>query len=93
VSTGRSVSRSRSKTAREAAIYGGTAGIAYDSCYHEACDTYPANVNLTVLDQMADATADAVLQFAMTTSSPNGRGKASTKAVAMTAFSGSLLRK
>lgn len=81
------------KTAREAAIYGGTAGIAYDSCYHEACDTYPANVNLTVLDQMADATADAVLQFAMTTSSPNGRGKASTKAVAMTAFSGSLLRK
>ena len=26
------------KTAEEAAIYGGTAGVAYDPCYHQACD-------------------------------------------------------
>lgn len=26
------------KTADEAAIYGGTAGVAYDPCYHQACD-------------------------------------------------------
>src|SRR5919112_3303509 len=27
------------KTAEEAAIYGGTAGVAYDPCYHQACDS------------------------------------------------------
>ncbi len=27
------------KTEEQAAIYGGTAGIAYDPCYHQACDT------------------------------------------------------
>ena len=28
------------KTAEEAAIYGGTAGAAYDPCYHQACDDH-----------------------------------------------------
>ena len=32
------------KTADEAAIWGGTAGVAYDPCYHQACDTF-ANIN------------------------------------------------
>jgi Zn-dependent M28 family amino/carboxypeptidase len=27
------------KTAEEAAIYGGAAGVAYDPCYHQACDS------------------------------------------------------
>ena len=27
------------KTAEEAALFGGTAGVAYDICYHQACDT------------------------------------------------------
>ncbi len=36
------------KTAAQAATYGGTADIAYDPCYHAACDTY-ANPNPTVL--------------------------------------------
>ena len=27
------------KTAEQAAIFGGLAGVAYDPCYHEACDT------------------------------------------------------
>ena len=31
------------KTAEQAAIYGGTAGVAYDPCYHQACDTYANN--------------------------------------------------
>jgi Zn-dependent M28 family amino/carboxypeptidase len=38
------------KTAAEAAIYGGTAGVAYDPCYHQACDTY-ANNSDTGLDR------------------------------------------
>jgi len=81
------------KSTGEAAIYGGTAGIAYDPCYHQACDTWPANVNLTALDQMADAAADATLQFAMTTSSPSGTGKASGNADAATEYKGNSLRK
>ena len=31
------------KTAEEAAIYGGTAGVAYDPCYHQACDDLRRN--------------------------------------------------
>ena len=82
------------KTAAQAAVYGGTAGVAYDPCYHEACDIYPSNVSSTVLDQMADATADATLQFAMTTSSTSGTGKASSSAQqSVGKFKGSLLRK
>jgi Zn-dependent M28 family amino/carboxypeptidase len=50
------------KTAAQAATYGGTAGVAYDPCYHLACDTY-ANNNDTVLDQNADAIAHMVLLF------------------------------
>jgi Zn-dependent M28 family amino/carboxypeptidase len=50
------------KTAEQAAIYGGTAGVAYDPCYHQACDTFANNSN-TALDQMSDAVAHAVLVF------------------------------
>ena len=76
------------KTAQEAAVYGGTAGQPYDPCYHQLCDQWPGNVNSTVFEQMADAAADATLQFAMTTSSPNGTGKASGSA---SKYKGSLL--
>ena len=76
-----------------AAIYGGTAGIAYDPCYHAACDTYPANLNDTALDQMSDATADAVLRFAMTSSAVGGTGKSSSSKEASTELKGSSLRK
>jgi Zn-dependent M28 family amino/carboxypeptidase len=63
------------KTAAEAATWGGTAGIAYDPCYHQACDTL-ANVNLAALDTNVDAVAYATLLFAMNTESVNGqRGK------------------
>jgi len=67
------------KTAAEAAIWGGTAGIAYDPCYHQACDTY-ANLSELALDVNADAVAYAVLQFAMNTQVVNGkRGKGNFK--------------
>lgn len=59
------------KTAEQAAVYGGTAGLAYDPCYHQACDTF-ANVSLTGLDQMSDAIAHATLTYAMTTSAVSG---------------------
>lgn len=68
------------KTAEQQARYGGTAGVALDPCYHQSCDTF-ANNSDTALDQMSDATADAVLQFAMTTSAVKGTSKANDKAV------------
>jgi len=54
------------KTAEEAALWGGTAGVAYDPCYHQACDTY-ANVNPHTLEVNADAAAYAVLKYALST--------------------------
>ncbi len=63
------------KTAAEAAIWGGTAGLQYDPCYHLACDTF-ANVSLQALDVNSDAVAASVLTYAMNTSTVNGvKGK------------------
>lgn len=61
-----------SKTAEEAALWGGTAGQPYDPCYHAACDTY-ANNNDIALDVNSDAVAYAVLQFSMNTTAINGK--------------------
>ena len=61
-------------------IWGGTAGVAYDPCYHQACDTY-ANNNAHALTVNSDAVAFAVLQYAMNTSDVNGvKGKGNFKA-------------
>jgi Zn-dependent M28 family amino/carboxypeptidase len=44
------------KTAAQEATYGGFAGLAYDPCYHQACDTF-FNQSYTSLDQLSDAAA------------------------------------
>ncbi|MBG6238392.1 Zn-dependent M28 family amino/carboxypeptidase [Mycetocola sp. CAN_C7] len=51
------------KTVDEAAIFGGTAGAAYDPCYHAACDDIN-NIDQKVLGQMADAIAHATVVYA-----------------------------
>jgi Zn-dependent M28 family amino/carboxypeptidase len=51
------------KSAEQARIYGGQAGVAYDKCYHLACDTF-ANVNQQGLDEMSDAVAHTTLTLA-----------------------------
>ncbi|MET8828725.1 M28 family metallopeptidase [Streptomyces sp. NPDC004610] len=50
---------SRVKTAAQATKWGGTAGRAFDSCYHSSCDT-TASVNDTALNRNSDAIAHAV---------------------------------
>jgi Zn-dependent M28 family amino/carboxypeptidase len=50
------------KSAREREAFGGTTGPA-DPCYHARCDDLD-NLDLGVLDQMADAAATAVAVFA-----------------------------
>ncbi|MFI6540081.1 M28 family peptidase [Nonomuraea sp. NPDC050547] len=51
------------KTPAEAALFGGQAGVAYDVCYHLACDTI-SNINMTALDVDADAIADSTARYA-----------------------------
>ncbi|HEX6015609.1 MAG TPA: M28 family metallopeptidase [Geminicoccaceae bacterium] len=68
------------KTEEEEDIYGGTAGVAYDLCYHQACDTY-ANVSEDALDELGDGAAHAVLQFATTTSAVKGTSRGNDRAV------------
>ena len=46
------------KTPEQAAVYGGTAGEAYDSCYHQACDTI-TNLSTDALNELGDAAAHA----------------------------------
>jgi Zn-dependent M28 family amino/carboxypeptidase len=78
------------KTAEEAAIYGGTAGVAYDPCYHQACDTL-ANLSTKALDEMSDASAHATLTFAQSTSAVQGTDKG--KALGHGEFKGNELRR
>ncbi|WP_082099637.1 M20/M25/M40 family metallo-hydrolase [Demequina maris] len=66
------------KTEEEADLYGGTAGEAYDPCYHSACDTI-ANIDTGTLDIMSDAIAHATLTFANTTSAISGTAKGKAK--------------
>jgi Zn-dependent M28 family amino/carboxypeptidase len=51
------------KTEEQAAVYGGEAGVAYDPCYHQACDTI-TNVNARAISEMSDAAAHATLTLA-----------------------------
>jgi Zn-dependent M28 family amino/carboxypeptidase len=51
------------KTAQEEAIFGGAAGLAYDPCYHQACDTF-ANLSTRALNQMSDAVAHSMWTLA-----------------------------
>ncbi|MEU5366955.1 M28 family metallopeptidase [Streptomyces sp. NPDC005925] len=47
------------KTSAQAQKWGGTAGVAFDRCYHSSCDT-TSNINDTALDRNSDALAHAV---------------------------------
>jgi Zn-dependent M28 family amino/carboxypeptidase len=78
------------KSAEEAAIYGGTAGVPYDPCYHQACDDIK-NLSGTALDQMSDAVAHGTLTFAQSGSAVEGTDRG--KALGHGNYSGSRLRK
>ncbi|MFJ6672591.1 M28 family metallopeptidase [Actinosynnema sp. NPDC091369] len=51
------------KTSAQAQKWGGSAGVAFDRCYHRSCDT-SSNVNATALDRNTDAIAHAVWTLA-----------------------------
>ena len=51
------------KTREQAEAHGGEAGVAYDRCYHEACDNV-GNLSTKALDQLSDGAAYATYLFA-----------------------------
>jgi len=57
------------KSSAQAQLWGGTAGQAFDACYHRSCDT-STNVNDTALNRNADAIASAV--WALSAGAPGG---------------------
>ncbi|MEV7782187.1 M28 family metallopeptidase [Kitasatospora sp. NPDC088351] len=56
------------KSAAQAARYGGTAGVAFDKCYHKACDNL-GNLDLGAFDVNIDVIADSVGTYAWDLSS------------------------
>lgn len=64
------------KTEEQVALYGGTAGVAYDRCYHQACDDM-SNINVNALNEMGDAAAFAVATMGLSKSGlyPDGSRK------------------
>ncbi|MFS0884341.1 M28 family metallopeptidase [Aeromicrobium sp. 179-A 4D2 NHS] len=65
------------KTPEQVELYGGTAGVAYDPCYHQACDTM-SNISAQALYEMGDAAAYAVATLALSKKGlyPDGSRKA-----------------
>jgi Zn-dependent M28 family amino/carboxypeptidase len=59
------------KTEEQKELYGGKAGVAFDPCYHQACDDI-GNVSRRALKQMAPAVADAVARYSVSTDSLGG---------------------
>jgi aminopeptidase Y len=62
------------KTEEEAALWGGTAGQAYDPCYHQACDNF-GNNNAKAFNLNLHSVAAVTLQFAKD-ATPPGAGRA-----------------
>jgi Zn-dependent M28 family amino/carboxypeptidase len=67
------------KTAAQVALYGGTAGVPFDPCYHQLCDTL-ANINEQGLQEHKDAAIHAILTFAQTNASVHGTDKGASSA-------------
>jgi Zn-dependent M28 family amino/carboxypeptidase len=67
------------KTPEQETVYGGFAGLAYDPCYHQACDTF-FNLSHESLDQLADGAAHATWTLARSRTPVAERTAASAKA-------------
>jgi len=54
------------KTEEQEEIYGGVAGLPYDPCYHQPCDTY-FNISDSALNQFSDAMAQVIAWYGRST--------------------------
>ncbi|MET1062719.1 MAG: M28 family metallopeptidase [Aeromicrobium sp.] len=62
------------KTAEEATLFGGTAGAAYDACYHQACDDI-TNLSTKAIKELGDAAAHSVGTLALSKTGLYGDAK------------------
>ena len=69
LSTGASAVKSSAQQQK----WGGTAGQAFDPCYHSSCDSYPSNIGTTALDRGSDAVAWALWKVAVGDTTPPTR--------------------
>ncbi|KES04935.1 peptidase M28 [Streptomyces toyocaensis] len=67
--SGYAMGASARKTSAQAAKWGGTAGRAYDPCYHASCDTI-SNINLTGLNRASDGIAYTLWEQAVGDEAP-----------------------
>ncbi|MEU1012884.1 M28 family peptidase [Streptomyces sp. NPDC005890] len=67
--SGYAMGASARKTSAQAAKWGGTAGAAYDGCYHSSCDT-TGNINATGLNRSADGVAYTLWKQAVADTAP-----------------------
>ncbi|MBM7173617.1 M20/M25/M40 family metallo-hydrolase [Streptomyces sp. G44] len=72
----------RAKSSAQAQKWGGTAGQAFDRCYHSSCDT-TTNISDTALDRNSDAVAHAVWTLGTDTPVPPGDTYENTTDVAI----------
>ncbi|MGW7367070.1 M28 family metallopeptidase [Streptomyces sp. NPDC054841] len=73
---------SRTKSSAQAQKWGGTAGQAFDRCYHSSCDS-TSNIDDTALDRNSDAIAHAIWTLSAGTTVPPGDVYESTADVAI----------
>ncbi|MCE7004855.1 M28 family metallopeptidase [Kibdelosporangium philippinense] len=59
------------KTAAQAAKWGGQAGVAFDKCYHQACDNL-FNINRSALAKEATAISYVIAAYGISTEDVNG---------------------
>jgi aminopeptidase S len=89
--SGYAAGASAKKTSAQASKWGGTANSAYDSCYHQACDT-TGNINATLLNRAADGVAATIWQTSVSgtttppTSTPPTGGTCSGQKLANPGF-------
>ncbi|MFF3288744.1 M28 family peptidase [Streptomyces sp. NPDC003023] len=67
--SGYAMGASARKTSAQASKWGGTAGSAYDPCYHSSCDTIN-NINTTGLNRASDGIAHTLWKQAVGTEAP-----------------------
>ncbi|MET8683058.1 M28 family metallopeptidase [Streptomyces sp. NPDC004732] len=72
----------RAKSSAQAQKWGGTAGQAFDRCYHSSCDS-TSNINDTALDRNSDAIAHAIWTLGAGTTTPPGDAYENTADVAI----------
>jgi hypothetical protein len=80
------------KTAAQAAKWGGKAGVAFDPCYHQACDNL-GNVDRNALGKQATAIAYVITSYGHSTEDVNGvparTKRAEARSAAKSRFGGS----